>query len=333
MILSRLTPEPGVTADFYHEALESLGALCERAWHDRLEVVAEGAAARLWRDDDGLHEVALRFAAAGDSTGTPDPARDVFPGCPLTFRLTEALRSTTAPIERFALAGDARAVAPDAAVAEKLWYAQHPGWARWRLAAPFVAAHHFSLVATIRCEVQAIDQHWSLHRLALSLWDGTLDEALAASLSSAAAGSSGSVEWPVPEPERWHALLSAALDGALAPQIAPIRVRQERQLTRELGRIEQYFDHYEAELAGRRARSHKAEAQGRLADRLAAARSEREHRRRDQVARHEIRVAAHLDALLLVAEPAWRAKVTFIDRREPRDVPALLVPRTRRWML
>jgi hypothetical protein len=47
---------------------------------------------------------------------------------------------------------------------------------------PFTASNHFSLVALVHCEIQAIDQHWSLHRLALSWPDGARGEALVGSL-------------------------------------------------------------------------------------------------------------------------------------------------------
>src|SRR5437867_301656 len=99
MNLSRLTPEPGAVADFFQEALESLGAICERSWHDRLDVIAEGTAARLWREDGGLHETTLRFAPAGEAIGSRDASTDVFPGCPLTFRLAEALLPATLTLE------------------------------------------------------------------------------------------------------------------------------------------------------------------------------------------------------------------------------------------
>ncbi|MES2572639.1 MAG: hypothetical protein V4710_21630 [Verrucomicrobiota bacterium] len=60
---------------------------------------------------------------------------------------------------------------------------------------------------------------------------------------------------------------------------------------------------------------------------------EREHRRRDQLARHEIRVGAHLDALLLTAEPAWRVKVSYMQAHQQHTVSALFIPRTRRWLI
>ena len=45
MRLDRLTYDPAALVDFYEEGFAALGALCERTWHDRLEIVAEGQAA------------------------------------------------------------------------------------------------------------------------------------------------------------------------------------------------------------------------------------------------------------------------------------------------
>src|SRR2546425_899071 len=163
MKLERLTHSPGTVADFYDEALTSLGALCERTWHDRLEVVAEGDSARLWNQDGSLHEIELWFPPPEDTTPR-EAAKEVFPGCPLTFRLAEALRPNPLALERVILNGGDGARPPTTDVAEKLWRAQFPETNRWRLATPFVAELHYSLVALVRCEIQAIDQHWSLRR-------------------------------------------------------------------------------------------------------------------------------------------------------------------------
>ena len=120
MKLDRLAYDPGALVNFYEAGLAALGALCERTWHDRLEIVAEGRAAKLWNPDGALHEIELAFAPA-DATAARDAVREVFPGCPLTFRLAETLRPSPLPLERVALAGELEAHAPDPAVAEKLW--------------------------------------------------------------------------------------------------------------------------------------------------------------------------------------------------------------------
>ena len=161
MKLNRATHDPGQLLEFYEEGLTALGALCERTWHDRLEVVAEGRPATLWNPQGSLHEVELLFTPA-DTTSARDAAREVFPGCPLTFQLAEALRPMPLALERFVLADDAASRPPDAAVVEKLWRSQFADTWRWQLAAPFEADSHFSLIAVVRCEIQAMDQHWSL---------------------------------------------------------------------------------------------------------------------------------------------------------------------------
>jgi hypothetical protein len=331
MKLVRMPYETGSLADFYEEALTGLGALCARTWHDRLEVVAEGRAAQLWNEDGALHSVELQFAVAGVS-GARDAARDVFPGCPLTFRLAAALRSEPMLLERILIANDGPARPPDAAVAEKLWRNQFPETTRWRQATPFMADFHFSLVTLARCEVQAIDQHWMLHRLAIALPTGKVDDGLAREIGFARADASatGSCEWPKPDPAGWSALLGRGLELELAGELAGIRARQENRLRRELERVDDYFENYQRELAERASRS--GNARVKMADRLRAAKAEHSRHRADQVARHEIVVVPHLDALLLVAEPAWRATV-HVDRvhQPTSDISALFVPRARRW--
>ena len=227
MKLDRLAYEPGTLVDFYAEGFGALGALCERTWHDRLEIIAEGEAAKLWNPDGTLHEVELTFASA-DATAARDAVREVFPGCPLTFRLAETLSPSPLALERVALAAEPRAHAPEPAVAEKLWRAQFPDTTRWRLAAPFKGDLHFSLVALARCEIQAIDQHWSLHRLAVSLANGERDEPLAREFNFAQADpalSAGIADWPKPEPARWQDYLRLALEADLAEELAAVRAR------------------------------------------------------------------------------------------------------------
>jgi hypothetical protein len=46
MKLARLAHDPGALVDFYEASLPHRGARCERRWFDRLEVAADGAAAR-----------------------------------------------------------------------------------------------------------------------------------------------------------------------------------------------------------------------------------------------------------------------------------------------
>jgi hypothetical protein len=332
MKLARLPHEPATLVDFYQAALEHLGALCERTWFDRLQIVADGPAARLWKPDGSLHEAELHFPAP-DSAGPRDAEREVFPGCPLTFQLTETLRPQPLALERVILASESQPRPPDSAVAEKLWYAQHPGTTRWRLASPFAAAHHFSLLALARCEIQAIDQHWSLRRLALSLPDGARDDALAEALSFCrSAQDDGSIRWPALEAGRCRELLAAAFAEEMAEDLDAIRARQQNHLGRELGRVDDYFANYERELRERAAHSRNENTKLKADQRLAAARAEHERRRADQLQRHELRVLPHLDALLLLAEPAWRAEVVVTRHNQAESISALFIPRARRWV-
>jgi hypothetical protein len=102
MKLERIPHNPGQLLEFYEEGLTQLGALCERTWHDRLEVIAEGRAAQLWQAGGAMHEIELQFAPA-ETACARDAARQVFPGCPLTFHLADALRLLPLPLERFVL--------------------------------------------------------------------------------------------------------------------------------------------------------------------------------------------------------------------------------------
>ncbi len=334
MKLERLPHSPDALVHFYDEALTALGALCERTWHDRLEIVAEGRAARMWNSDGALHEVELWFPPAEDS----DPrnaVKQVFPGCPLTFQLCEVLRPSPLALERLVLTGETSSRPPATEVAERLWRGQFPETNRWRLTCPFATGFHFSLIALIRCEIQAIDQHWSLRRLAISLPDGAADEALAQSLpllQTTAAGSD-SVAWPKSDPANWREFLHAALEQDLASDLTTLRDRQSRHLQRELDRVDDYFEHYEQELTTRHSRTGNETTKVKAAERLAAAKAEHARRRADQVARHEIRARAHLEALLLTAEPAWRTTLAVELAHHPQTIEAQFVPRTRRWIL
>ncbi len=332
MRLARLAYQPSAVVEFFQEGLEALGAVCERTWHDRLHLVAEGPAARLWNETGELIEVQLAFPPPGQS-GPRDAAREVFPGSPLTFRLAEALGTGPLSLQRAAVRfGEQQCPAAD--VAERVWRAQHPPVAHWVLESAFQAAWHFSLLALVRCELQATDQHWFLHRLVLGLPDGRRDENLARDLSFATALPTPAppVLWPAPAPAQWGAAIHAAVQAELEPDVAAIRQRQENYLRRELDRIDSYFQGYEQELRGRRQRRPGEEAKAKLEQRLAAARHEHERRRQDQLQRHEIRVVTHVDALVCLAERAWFAKFSYLRHNQRTQGEGRLLPRTRQWV-
>jgi hypothetical protein len=330
--IDRIRYEPSAALDFCEEALSALGALCERTWHDRLQVVAEGRASKLWTEDGTLYAGEICFAPA-DTSGARDAAREVFPGCPFIFRLAETLRPMSIPIERLILAREAHASPPAPAVAEKLWRSQFPQTRRWTMATPFQAGWHFSLVVLARCEIQAIDQHWSLRRLAMALPSGDADDDLAHDLplTQPEAAPAADIPWPQADPARWREIIESALAADLEEELRPIRERQENGLRRELERIDDYFGNYASELAARASRASSENARLKGAERLAAAKAEHARRRSDQVNRHEIRVSPHLDALLVVAEPAWQTKLKLEHDHETRMSDAVFVPRARRW--
>ena len=334
MKLARLSHDPGALVEFFEESLTGLGALCERTWHDRLHVLAEGRPARLWDERAMFQEVELHFVTA-DARGARDATQEVFPGCPLTFRLAELLRPEPLSLDRVVLRPfDGVHEPPEASVAARLWHSQYPANSGWCLETPFQTHWLFSLLALVRCEVQAIDQHWSIHRLAVNLEDRQPDGALAKAWEFAEVDAQPRtpIAWPPVEPATWQTSLHQALELDLAAPLNDVRARQERYLRRECERIEDYFDGYEDELRDRQTRSGSESVKTKIAQRLTAAASERERRRRDQVERHEIRVIPHWDALLLAAEPAWRAVVSAEQEHRRCPVEAVFIPRLRRWI-
>jgi hypothetical protein len=328
MKLEKLSYEPSELVDFYTEGLQTLGAVCERTWHDRLQVLAEGKAARLWSETEPLLETELKFPSISDTTPR-DAACEVFPGCPLTFRLADELRGSALALERVAIQFEAQLRAPAAESAARLWSSEFPHSGRYEQLRPFTQDWAFSLLLLIRCEVQAIDQHWSLQRFALSWPGGESDEDLASRLEFAEiAPHSAAVPWPSIEPAKVRTMLESVVMRELAPELTPIQTRQQQYLRREIERIDSYFANYQRELQARK-RGKKEQAL-RLEDRLAAARQEHVRRRQDQVQRHEIRVIPHVDALLLLGEPCWRTLVkTGARGEEMRE--ATFIPRARRW--
>jgi len=186
----------------------------------------------------------------------------------------------------------------------------------------------------VRCEIQAIEQHWSLHRLAISLPDGDPDDDLARNFDLLLLATNGPDRsaWPAPAPEAWQDHLRRALEQDLESALAQIRQRQESFLRRELDRVDDYFANYIKEFTDRVARSRSAETKTKLADRRRAAQAEHDRRRLDQVRRHEIRIIPHVDALVLLAEPAWTVSLLVSEHGEPRRQTAVWLPRIRRWL-
>ncbi len=330
MKLAKEPPHPPRLVGFFEQALGELGAVSERAWHDRLDVVAEGEAAALWRDDGQLHAATLHFPEP-DEPGARDAAVQVFPGCPLTFRLVEALWRRRRSQFRACLQPPVEANHPPTTeVAQKIWQNQFgqrvrvdpDGWQRvW----------HFALVATVRVAIQSIDQSWTTHRLAIALSDGERDVQLEEQLDHFAfvPDPGETVLWLPLDSLPWKSWLIRRLTEDLHDDLAAIRKRQERFLERELRRIDEYFDNYRRELVGRMERQHTDHARARYQERLRATEAEHLRRRDDQVQRHEIRLLPSVDALLLTAETAWGTTVRGLHG-EPAP-QSVYVPRARRW--
>ncbi len=333
MKLDRLPPDPGAVASFYEDALTALGAVVERSWYDRIDVLAEGEAARIWNDSGTLHQGELRFPPV-DGTGLRDATIEVFPGCPTTFRLTELLNPRPTLLRRAVLDADAAARRlPTDEVAARTWSSCFPQASRFIRLTAFTPTFHFSVAAVVRCEIQAIDQVWSTHRIQFSTVDGRRaphDAVLTFDPRPPA-----DVPWPELAPNTLREYLTTALSTDLEPELEDVRARQQRHLTREIQRIDEYFANYERELRSRRIRggADPATARKNLEERIAAAKAEHRRRRLDQLDRHAIRITPHVDALLLVAEPAWATRVAIPHGREQQTRPALFVPRTRQWHL
>jgi hypothetical protein len=333
MKFPKILPRAEHLMDFFEEGLASLGAVCERSWHDRLEILAEGEAAQLWRKDDDLYSGELTFRNAG-LADSASPEAEVFPGCPLTFQLVEALWHRLLPHSQACLSAGTGGKPPTTEVAAKLWQAQFGTRTGWE-ASPFAPTWAFSVVESVRCEVQAIDQSWSSHRLAFTLPDGERDTSLEFTLDQMTP-----IE-PVGEKPVWPKLdraalsdwIGRALSSDLATELLKIKERQELFLRRELNRIDEYFENYTRELKERAGRQRSEEMIKRSADRLEATRVEHDRCRTDQIERHTIHLLPHVDAVLTVAEPGFSTKVRWREGREDRTVPALFVPRTRRWHL
>jgi hypothetical protein len=315
--------------EFFEESLHSLGAICERSWHDRLEVLAEGDAAHLWQKDDDLFSGELKFR--DDASADPNNAdNEVFPGCPILFRLVEALWRRHLAYSRVCLSTDIGVKAPSNDVADKLWRAQFGFHAGWQ-SAPFLRTWTFSVVAAVRCEVQAHDQGWSSHTFAFTLPAGERDASLEFALEQMGVVESVELEWPALDPSLICDCIGRALAAELTPELSKVKERQQLFLRRELTRIDDYFENYAQELRERMGRQHKETAFKRYAGRLEATRVEHNRRRIDQIERCTIHVIPHVDALLTVAEPAFATCVIWRAGREDRTAPAIFAPRTRHW--
>lgn len=329
MKLSRLAYDPAYLLDFYEEILGSCGCLCERTWYDQLFVIPGGRGVTFW--PSGASEANLRFRSNSESAAI-DPARDVFPGSPLNLSICESVLSQLT-VHRVALrTGDQKPPDPD--LVERRWNSQFPGRVKMRTTTPFVASAHFSIVAALRCEIQAVDQHWSQHRLAINLATGEPDPQLAEQLAILEPWSDPApFDWPEFRQEECRKVLLAALGREAGATVKSVKDRQSKYLQRELATVDRYYADYAGALAGRLIRTRSEAGRSKMQERLEAAKLEHQIRRIDQIKRHEIHVHAHVDALLMVAEPAHKTQVHYVQERQERQQIALWIPRMRSWSL
>jgi hypothetical protein len=329
MKLSRLAYDPAYLLDFYEEILGSYGCLCERTWYDQLFVIPGGYGAIFWSSE--ISEANLRFRSTSESAAI-DPARDVFPGSPLTLSICESVLSQLA-LHRAALrTGEQKP--PDLGLVERRWNNQFPNRVKMRMTTPFVASAHFSIVAALRCEIQAVDQHWSQHRLAINLSTGEPDPQLAEQLPILEPWNNPvPFNWPQFRQDECRKALLAALEQEAGATVKSVKDRQSKYLQRELATVDRYYDDYSEALARRLNRTRSDAGRSKMEERLKAAQLEHHIRRIDQIKRHEIRVHAHVDALLMVAEPAHKTQVRYVHERQERQQDALWIPRIRSWSL
>lgn len=217
---------------------------------------------------------------------------------------------------------------------ERRWSHQYPAKERLQITTPFVAAVHFSVIAVLRCEIQAVDQHWTQYRLAINLQNGDPDSQLAEQVAVLEPWSDPTpIDWPEFSPEPCRKVLLTALEREAWPAVKAIKVRQSKYLQRELDTVDRYYSDYEASLTDRMNRTRNDDGRAKMRARLEAARQEHQIRRIDQIKRHEIHVFAHVDALLMVAEPAHRTQVRYVSQRQAQQQDALWIPRTRSWVV
>lgn len=110
--------------------------------------------------------------------------------------------------------------------------------------------------------------------------------------------------------------IETALQRRMAADIDAARRTQEKFLSRELRRLDDYYGALEAELAGRERRPLTEGQAGRLAGRRRALALDRAAKARDAVEKHRLRVEVKAVALLLVHQPWIRVTMSLDNRGE-----------------
>lgn len=333
MKFDKLQPYPESLIHFFSDGLQSLGGVCERTWYDKLEVIIEGAGARAWDPESELVHRELHFPAV-DASSPKAAETDVFPGCPLIFQLAETLWKEAPTSFRIVSDGGGENEKPSPEVLRRVWELTRSGQGKPDFS-PATATRYFSMVFVVRLEIQSIEQHWTMHRIACSCTEGWRDHDLETNLLMLAPGRAAADEeicWPDFSIKQQDELLRHVL-GGIHGDIAPVLSRQQKYLEKELRRIDHYFAGQVSELESRRSGRGSKQGSAKIDERIAATRAEHTRRREDQVQRHEVVVLPHVDAVVCVAERAWRSRVRVLRGRAAAadDGVFVFVPRLRRW--
>lgn len=115
--------------------------------------------------------------------------------------------------------------------------------------------------------------------------------------------------------------IEATLRSRMTPDVDAARQTQERFLTRELRRLDDYYGALEAELTERERRPLPEGQSARLAERRRALALDRAKKTRDGVEKHRLRIEAKVVALLLIHQPWLRVTMRLESRREALDRP------------
>lgn len=113
--------------------------------------------------------------------------------------------------------------------------------------------------------------------------------------------------------------VETALLRRMAADIDGARRTQEKFLTRELRRLDEYYGALEAELAERERRPLAEGQAARLSERRRALALDRAKKTRDAAEKHRLRVEVKAVALLLIHQPCLRVTMRLESRRESLD--------------
>jgi len=298
MKIERLIHAPGTWRDFFEEALTSLARCASArgttAWKSWPKATAPAV-------ESGRHASRNRTVVSGarNHHGAREAGKQVFPGCPLTFAWRKALRPAPLALEASRVGG--RHGRPPARNRRggKLWRA---AVTRNQSLATRIAVRPGAALLAARPDALRNPGHrtsiGSLRRVAVSVPKRRAGYSLAHP-STLRKFADNTDAFPGRSDPSAGGNSSRCAEKALAPTSPRCAIARRKHCGANWTCVDDYFRSItkwklaaRARAAGVKLRSLKA------AERLAAAKAEHARRRSDQVARHEIRVHAHLDALL-----------------------------------